>query len=89
MVRADDYPYPQESGGLIEVNDDGNAILKVDTTPTISGNRNAVRITTENTFTGTSGFLLLSVQFDYSCGISGGIFVLDAIHIPEGCGTWP
>ncbi|KAL5488226.1 hypothetical protein ACEPAI_6334 [Sanghuangporus weigelae] len=59
-----------QSGGLIEINDDGNAVLKVDTTPTISGNRKSVRITTENAFT-------------------GGIFVLDAIHMPQGCGSWP
>ncbi|KAL5535619.1 hypothetical protein ACEPAF_3713 [Sanghuangporus sanghuang] len=59
-----------ESGGLIEINDDGNAVLKVDTTSTISGNRKSVRITTENTFT-------------------GGIFVLDAVHMPQGCGSWP
>ncbi|EJD03859.1 glycoside hydrolase family 16 protein [Fomitiporia mediterranea MF3/22] len=59
-----------ESDGLININDAGNAVMRVDTTSTISGNRKSVRITTENTFT-------------------QGIFVLDAVHMPQGCGTWP
>ena len=58
----------QQSDGLIEINDDGNAVLKVDTTSTISGNRKSVRITTENTFTGTYDSLLLSYYSDHSNG---------------------
>ncbi|EJD03860.1 uncharacterized protein FOMMEDRAFT_167171 [Fomitiporia mediterranea MF3/22] len=59
-----------EDNELIAINDAGNAVIRVDTTPTIPGNRKAVRITTENSFT-------------------QGIFVLDAVHMPQGCGTWP
>ncbi|KAH8120422.1 glycoside hydrolase family 16 protein [Phellopilus nigrolimitatus] len=59
-----------QSNGLIEVNSAGNAVMKVETTSTITGNRKSIRITTANTFT-------------------QGIFVLDAVHMPQGCGTWP
>lgn len=79
----------QQSDGLIEINDDGNAVLKVDTTSTISGNRKSVRITTENTFTGTYDALLLSYNSDQQMVHIGGIFVLDAVHMPQGCGSWP
>jgi len=58
------------SNGLIEVNSVGHAIMRLETTPQVSGNRKSVRITTQNTF-------------------SSGLFVLDAVHMPEGCGTWP
>ncbi|KLO20225.1 glycoside hydrolase family 16 protein [Schizopora paradoxa] len=58
------------SSGLIDVNSAGNAVMRLETTATVSGNRKSVRITTQSTF-------------------STGIFVLDAVHMPEGCGTWP
>ena len=44
--------------------------MRVDTTQTVSGNRQSVRITTNYTFT-------------------QGLVVLDAVHAPTGCGTWP
>ena len=77
----------KQSAGLIEVNSDGNAMMKVDTTSTITGNRKSVRITTENTFTGVPEPLsnpLCNVKLH-----KGGIFMLDAVHMPQGCATWP
>ncbi|KAF8588469.1 glycoside hydrolase family 16 protein [Ramaria rubella] len=44
--------------------------MAVDTTQTITGNRQSIRITTNYQFT-------------------GGLLVLDAVHAPTGCGTWP
>ncbi|KAH9850674.1 concanavalin A-like lectin/glucanase domain-containing protein [Lenzites betulinus] len=58
------------SSNLIEINSDGHAIMRVDTTAQVSGNRKSVRITTTDSFT-------------------GGLVVLDAVHMPTGCGTWP
>jgi len=58
------------SSGLIEINSQGHAIMRIETTAQVSANRKSVRITTNNTF-------------------STGLFVLDAVHMPEGCGTWP
>ena len=60
----------QQSEGLIEINSAGNAVMRVETTPTVSGNRKSIRITS---------------QFAYT----GGLVVLDAVHMPTGCGTWP
>ncbi|EJD03560.1 glycoside hydrolase family 16 protein, partial [Fomitiporia mediterranea MF3/22] len=59
-----------QSMNLTGVNNVGNAYIKVETTPVVSGNRSSVRIGTDNTFT-------------------KGIFVIDALHMPHGCGTWP
>ncbi|EJF58454.1 concanavalin A-like lectin/glucanase domain-containing protein [Dichomitus squalens] len=59
-----------QSAGLIEVNGAGNAVMRVETTPTVSGNRMSIRITTEYTYT-------------------GGLIIMDAVHMPTGCGTWP
>ncbi|KAM5531517.1 hypothetical protein V8D89_014842 [Ganoderma adspersum] len=59
-----------QSEGLIEINSAGNAVMRVETTPTVSGNRKSIRITS---------------QFAYT----GGLVVLDAVHMPTGCGTWP
>ncbi|EJD55251.1 hypothetical protein AURDEDRAFT_109653 [Auricularia subglabra TFB-10046 SS5] len=58
------------SNNLIETNGAGNAIMRVDTTPVIQGNRMSVRITTQYAYT-------------------GGLVILDAVHMPTGCGTWP
>ncbi|KAF5336903.1 hypothetical protein D9611_003443 [Ephemerocybe angulata] len=58
------------SNGLAETNSAGNAIMRVETTPTVSGNRKSVRITTQAQF-------------------NGGLVLLDAVHMPVGCGTWP
>ncbi|KAH9903215.1 concanavalin A-like lectin/glucanase domain-containing protein [Cubamyces lactineus] len=58
------------SSNLIEINDQGHAIMRVETTEQVSENRMSVRITTTATYT-------------------GGIVLLDAVHMPTGCGTWP
>ncbi|KAF4618498.1 hypothetical protein D9613_010032 [Agrocybe pediades] len=55
---------------LLEFNELGHAILRVETTPTVKSKRMSVRISTKNYF-------------------NGGIFILDATHIPFGCGVWP
>jgi hypothetical protein len=44
--------------------------MRVETTPTVSGNRKSIRITTQTQF-------------------NGGLVILDAVHMPYGCGTWP
>jgi len=58
------------SAGLVDVNDEGNAIMRVETTPQVTGNRQSIRITTQS-------------QFD------GGLFLMDSVHMPTGCGVWP
>ncbi|THU91658.1 hypothetical protein K435DRAFT_673740 [Dendrothele bispora CBS 962.96] len=56
---------------LLEVNSDGNVIMRVDTTQNIgNNNRESVRITTNS-------------HYDQ------GMFILDAVHMPTGCGSWP
>ncbi|KAI0719122.1 concanavalin A-like lectin/glucanase domain-containing protein [Cerioporus squamosus] len=64
-----DQPTAQ-SANLIDINSAGNAIMRVETTPTVSGNRQSIR---------------LESQFTYT----GGLIVIDAVHMPTGCGTWP
>ncbi|KAJ2933607.1 hypothetical protein H1R20_g3506, partial [Candolleomyces eurysporus] len=56
--------------GILEINSAGNAIMRVETTPTVPGNRKSIRITTQATF-------------------NGGLVIMDAVHMPHGCGTWP
>jgi len=56
------------SAGLI--NSTGNAIMRVETTPSVPGNRKSVRIHSKNDFT-------------------GGLLIMDAVHMPTGCGVWP
>ncbi|KAJ3751028.1 glycoside hydrolase family 16 protein [Lentinula detonsa] len=58
------------SAGLAYVNSAGNAVMAVDTTNNLTGNRKSVRITTNSQY-------------------SQGIWILDALHMPTGCGTWP
>lgn len=58
------------SSGLLEINSAGNAVMRVETTPTVSANRQSVRITT---------------QYQYT----GGLLVMDSVHMPTGCGIWP
>jgi hypothetical protein len=60
----------QQANNLVEVNSDGNAVMRVDTTATVQGNRQSIRITTRSTFT-------------------GGLVIMDSVHMPTGCGTWP
>lgn len=59
-----------QSDGLVNINEAGNAVMKVETTPTVQTNRMSVRISTNLTFT-------------------EGLVILDAVHMPTGCGTWP
>ncbi|OBZ78987.1 putative glycosidase C21B10.07 [Grifola frondosa] len=59
-----------QSSNLTEINGQGHAIMRVETTPQVSGNRMSVRITTTATYT-------------------GGLVILDAVHMPTGCATWP
>jgi hypothetical protein len=58
--------------GLAYVGSDNTLVLAIDSTSTVAagGNRNAVRITSDNAYT-------------------GGLFILDAVAMPVGCGTWP
>ncbi|EIW68023.1 hypothetical protein TREMEDRAFT_57424 [Tremella mesenterica DSM 1558] len=58
------------SQGLVSVNGNGHAMMKVDTTQNVQGGRKAIRITTQRAFT-------------------GGMVLMDAYHMPTGCGTWP
>jgi len=56
--------------GLLEVNSAGNAVMRVETTSVVSGNRKSIRITTQSQF-------------------NGALFIMDSVHMPTGCGTWP
>ncbi|KAI0294823.1 glycoside hydrolase family 16 protein [Russula brevipes] len=58
-----------QSNNLTSINGAGNAIMRVDTTPQVTGNRNSVRIQTQFSFT-------------------GGLVIMDSVHMPTGCGTW-
>jgi len=58
------------SNGLLEVNSQGHAVMRVETTPKVSNNRMSVRVTTNQTFT-------------------QGLVVMDSVHMPTGCATWP
>ncbi|KAJ3972844.1 concanavalin A-like lectin/glucanase domain-containing protein [Lentinula raphanica] len=58
------------NAGLAYVNSAGNAVMAVDTTNNLTGNRKSVRITTNSQY-------------------NQGIWILDAVHMPTGCGTWP
>ncbi|KAF9040367.1 glycoside hydrolase family 16 protein [Hymenopellis radicata] len=59
------------SNGLLEVNSDGNAIMRVETTDIVSANRKSIRITTESSYN------------------TGTLAIMDSVHMPTGCGTWP
>ena len=61
----------QRSSGILDVNSNGNAIMRVETTPTVPTNRQSIRITTNTSYNG------------------GALFIMDAVHMPTGCGTWP
>ncbi|CAK5263768.1 unnamed protein product [Mycena citricolor] len=69
---AVDYVNQAEAqmAGLIEINDAGNAVIRVETTPSVASNRKSIRITTQMSFT-------------------GGLVIMDSLHMPAGCGTWP
>ena len=72
--RSHDYicflAFLQQSSNLISINDAGNAIMRVETTPQVTGNRNSVRIQTQFSFT-------------------GGLLIMDSVHMPTGCSVWP
>ncbi|KAJ6569681.1 concanavalin A-like lectin/glucanase domain-containing protein [Mycena capillaripes] len=59
-----------QSAGLIEINSAGNAVMRVETTPTVASVRKSIRITTQKSFT-------------------GGLVIMDSVHMPTGCATWP
>ena len=63
--------YLQQSSGLTSISSEGNAIMRVDTTPQVTGNRASVRIQSQFTLT------------------AGGLVIMDSVHMPTGCGTWP
>jgi len=58
------------NNGLVSIDSNGHAIMKVDTTQHVSGGRKAIRI---------HGNLVWT----------GGMVLMDAHHMPTGCGTWP
>jgi len=56
------------SNGLVSVNSAGNAIMRVETTPVVTGNRKSIRISTKTSFNG--GLLILdSVHMPHGCGV--------------------
>ncbi|KAI0005363.1 concanavalin A-like lectin/glucanase domain-containing protein [Russula compacta] len=59
-----------QSSNLTSISSAGNAIMRIDTTPQVSGNRNSVRVQTQFSF-------------------NGGLVIMDSVHMPTGCGTWP
>ncbi|CAE6457920.1 unnamed protein product [Rhizoctonia solani] len=59
-----------QANGLIEINSVGNAIMRIENTTQVAGNRKSVRI--------SSKYIM-----------NGGLAILDAVHMPYGCGTWP
>ncbi|KAF7362471.1 GH16 domain-containing protein [Mycena venus] len=59
-----------QSANLVEINPAGNAVMRVETTPTVASVRKSIRITTQQSFT-------------------GGLVIMDAVHMPTGCATWP
>ncbi|KAF9486982.1 hypothetical protein BDN71DRAFT_1458977 [Pleurotus eryngii] len=67
-----DYLNEQDgrNANLLSVNDNNNAVMRIETTPTVPANRKSIRITTRSTW-------------------NGGLFIMDAVHMPTGCGTWP
>ena len=58
------------SANLIDINDAGNIVMRVETTPKVQSTRQSVRISTKLTYTGA-------------------LIIMDSVHMPTGCGTWP
>jgi len=67
-----DFQSPSDAwnSGLISVDSNGHAFMRVDTTQNVQGGRKAIRIHGNLVFT-------------------GGMVLMDAYHMPTGCGTWP
>lgn len=59
--------------GLVAINSQGNAIIAVDQTAAIG-----------DTVRGRK-----SVRLHSTYTFNGGLIILDAVHMPTGCGTWP
>ncbi|CAE7133023.1 unnamed protein product [Rhizoctonia solani] len=59
-----------QANGLIGINAAGNAIMRIENTTQVTGNRKSVRI--------SSKYIM-----------NGGLAILDAVHMPYGCSTWP
>ncbi|KAF8761579.1 glycoside hydrolase family 16 protein [Rhizoctonia solani] len=59
-----------QNAGLIEITSEGHAIMRIENTTQVTGNRRSVRI--------SSKYIM-----------NGGLAILDAVHMPHGCGTWP
>ncbi|PFH54734.1 glycoside hydrolase family 16 protein [Amanita thiersii Skay4041] len=66
--------YVDQNGGwannLLQINDAGNAIMRVETTPKVQNTRKSIRITSQSSW-------------------NGGLIIMDSVHMPTGCGTWP
>ncbi|KAF9458751.1 concanavalin A-like lectin/glucanase domain-containing protein [Collybia nuda] len=56
--------------GILNINSEGNAVMRVETTGIVPNTRKSIRITT-------------NAQFD------GGLVIMDSVHMPTGCATWP
>ncbi|KAG6919559.1 hypothetical protein DXG01_004222 [Tephrocybe rancida] len=55
------------SSGILEVNGNGNAVMRVETTPVVQNTRNSIRITTQSSFNG--GLVVMSaVHMPTGCG---------------------
>jgi len=80
------------SSGLLEVNSNGNAVMRVETSSVVPGNRKSVRITTHSQFNGAL-FIMDSVHMPTGCGIwpafwtngpnwplSGEIDIIEGVH---------
>ncbi|GAB1519241.1 hypothetical protein RhiTH_002307 [Rhizoctonia solani] len=59
-----------QNAGLIEITSEGHAIMRIENTTQVTGNRRSVRV--------SSKYIM-----------NGGLAILDAVHMPHGCGTWP
>ncbi|KAF8061013.1 endo-1,3(4)-beta-glucanase [Lyophyllum atratum] len=80
------------ASGILEVNGDGNAIMRVETTPNVPDLRKSIRITTQTPFNG--GLIIMdSVHMPTGCGIwpafwtngpnwprGGEIDIVEAVH---------
>lgn len=60
------------ANNLLEINDDGHAIMRVETTDTVGDEgRKSIRIHSKSTYN------------------TGTLSIMDAKHMPTGCGSWP
>ncbi|KAG5646057.1 hypothetical protein DXG03_004480 [Asterophora parasitica] len=60
--------FSKRANGILDVNGDGNAIMRVETTPNVPNTRKSIRITTQSQFNG--GLVIMdSVHMPTGCGI--------------------